>query len=370
MEHKIEQIIAALENLAPVYLQETYDNTGLITGDASAICSGVLCCLDATEAIIQEAIDKHCNLVVAHHPIVFSALKKFTGGTYVERALLKAIKHDIAIYAIHTNLDNIAAGVNKIIADKIGIQAGTLRILLPKKGTLSKLYTYVPEAYAGQVKTALFEAGAGSIGLYSECSFASPGSGTFKPLPGSRPFIGREAGNRETVDELKLEFLFPSALQAKMLRSLFKAHPYEEVAYEVVPLANADQYTGSGAIGELAEAMSETGFLDHLKRSFGLQVIRHTPFLNRPVKRVAVCGGAGSFLTKTAIAQQADVLVTSDVKYHEFFDADNRLLLADIGHFESEQYTIGLLANFLQDKLPTFAVLKTGLNTNPVNYFV
>lgn len=370
MSTTISEIVHDLENFAPPYLQESYDNAGLITGDPNATCTGIVCCLDATEAVIREAISKKCNLVVAHHPIVFKPLKKFTATSYVERAILTAIKNEIAIYAIHTNLDNIPHGVNETIAAKLGLENDSLEILSAKSDSLSKLYTYVPKDYVETVREAIFRAGAGSIGRYAECSFGSEGRGTFRPLPGTNPFIGKEGGNRETVDEIKIEFLLPSAIQQKVLKALFEAHPYEEVAYEVIRLANQDQHTGSGLIGELREPLHENEFLIILKEKFGLKMIKHTPFLKKPVKRIAVCGGSGSFLTKAAIGRGADAFITSDVKYHEFFDADGRILLADIGHYESEQYTVDLLTNFLQDKLPTFAVLKTEVNTNPVNYFV
>jgi dinuclear metal center YbgI/SA1388 family protein len=368
MNTSIKKILRNLEEWAPSYLQESYDNTGLITGDVNAPCTGILCTLDATEPVIREAIEKKCNLVVAHHPIVFKPLRKFTPTSYVEKTLLLAIKNDIAIYAIHTSLDNVPHGVNGAIAAKIGLSS--CEILSAKTDLLSKLYTYVPLDHADKVREAIFHAGAGHIGKYAECSFSTEGRGTFRPLPGSDPFIGKASGERESVEEIKLEFLLPSAIQQRVLEALFQSHPYEEVAYEIVRLANNDQYTGSGLIGELKEQVGETELLEKLKAEFKLRAIRHTRFLDRPVRKVAVCGGAGSFLLKEAMAKSADVFITSDIKYHEFFDAEDRILLADIGHYESEQYTIELLANFLQDKNPTFAVLKTETNTNPVQYFV
>lgn len=367
---KIKEIIRFLENLAPLSLQEDYDNAGLITGDPNTGCTGILCSLDVTEAVIDDAISKHANLVVAHHPVVFRSLKKFSGNGYVERTIIKAIKNDIAIYAIHTNLDNIMSGVNGKIAEALGLSTNNRSILSPKSGTLSKLYTYVPIEHIEKVKQAIFEAGAGAIGLYEECSFSSPGTGTFKPLPGSDPFIGKAGGHREEVAELKIEFIFASWLKNKVLNALFQAHPYEEVAYEIIRLENTDQTTGAGMVGELPEAISEKDFLLSVKRAFNLTALKHAPFLQKPVKKIALCGGAGSFLIKDAIAAGADVYLTADLKYHEYFDADGKILLVDIGHWESEQFTIDLLVNFLQGKIPTFAVLKTEINTNPVHNFV
>lgn len=367
---RINEIISALIAWAPPAYQESYDNAGLITGDANWECTGVLCSLDATEDVVNEAIALGFNMVVAHHPIVFGALKKFSGQSYVEKTLRKAIKHDIAIYAIHTNLDNVSSGVNFAIAQKLGLQANTLEVLQPKAGLLNKLYTYVPHDSAEKLKTALFEAGAGQIGSYKECSFSTPGTGSFRPMEGSNPLIGKAGGPREEVAELKLEVIFPAPLTSQIVAALHKAHPYEVAAYEVINLENMNQEIGSGMIGQLEKPVREQELLESIKENFGIKVIRHTPFLGKAIQKIALCGGAGSFLTKLATRAGADAYITADVKYHEFFDAEDRLLLVDIGHWESEQFTIELIANFLRAKFPTFAVLQTKVNTNPVHYFV
>lgn len=363
----IADIIAHLESIAPLSLQESYDNAGLITGSPETDCTGALVCLDATEEVILEAIDKHCNLVVAHHPIVFRGLKKINGRNYVERAIVTAIKNDIAMYAIHTNLDNVLSGVNGMMAAKLGLL--NPRVLAPRASVLQKLQVFVPASHAEQVRTALFEAGAGQMGQYSECSFNSAGTGTFTPGAGTNPFSG-EAGKRQSDPEVKIETIVPAWLTGKALAALRVAHPYEEIAYDLFPLGNQVGQIGSGVIGELPAGLGETAFLEQLKTAFGLSVIRHTPFTGKPVRRVALCGGAGSFMITNALAAQADVLVTSDCKYHEFFDADGKILLADIGHYESEQFTIDLIAGVLQEKFPTFAALKTVIKTNPVHYFL
>jgi len=367
---QINEIMTALIAWAPAAYQESYDNCGLITGDASWTCTGVLCSLDATENIIDEAIALGYNMVVAHHPIVFSAMKKFSGTSYVEKTIQKAIKNDIAIYAIHTNLDNVSHGVNLAIAEKLGLERKSLQILLPKAGMLSKLYTYVPAANAEQLKTAIFNAGGGQIGQYNECSFTTAGSGSFRPMEGSNPVIGQAGGQREIVDELKIEIIFPSHLSQQMVTALHRAHPYEVPAYEIIGLQNHYQDLGSGMIGNLPAPISEGELLQLLRDRFGAKGIRHTRLLGKSIRQIALCGGAGSFLTKHAIRAGADAYISADVKYHEFFDAEDRLLLVDIGHWESEQFTIDLLANFLQAKFPTFAVLQTKVNTNPVHYFV
>jgi dinuclear metal center YbgI/SA1388 family protein len=363
---QIAEIIHFLETIAPPSLQESYDNAGLLTGSAGWECTGMIVSLDATEEVILEAKAKGANLIVAHHPIVFSGLKKITGKTYVERAVISSIKNDIAIYAIHTNLDNMLEGVNGKMAEQLGLI--NCKILKTKNSALKKLHTFVPVAEAEAVRSAIFEAGGGNIGNYSECSFNGAGTGTFKAAEGTNPFAG-EIGKRHEEPELKIEVIFPAWLEGLVISSLLKAHPYEEVAYDIISLDNQFQSVGSGIIGELPDPVSETDFLQLLQNQFELAVIRHTPFLQKTVKKIAICGGAGSFLTKTAIASGADAFVTGDVKYHEFFDADGRLLLADIGHWESEQFTIDLLADQLSRKFPTFAVLKTGVKTNPVEYF-
>lgn len=361
----IKEIINNLEMLAPPVLQESYDNAGLITGNGNLECTGALVCLDAVPAIIDEAIERKCNLVVAHHPIVFKGLKKITGKNYVEETIIKAIKNDIAIYAIHTNLDNVMHGVNAKIAALLGLQ--NTRILSPKPSMLQKLVVFVPASHKDVLVNALFDAGAGEIGNYSECSFVLEGEGTFKPGESAKPFSGKQ-GERSVEKESRIEVIFESWKNHEILAAMRAAHPYEEVAYYLSSLENDFAETGSGMVGELPEEMAEENFLAHLKKVFKTGTVRHTAFLGKNVKKVGLCGGAGIFLLGHAIASKADVYVTADIKYHEFFDADGKILLADIGHYESEQFTIDLLTDHLLQNFPNFAVLKTGLNTNPVRY--
>lgn len=364
---KIQEIISFLESVAPACLQESYDNAGLITGNSNWQCTGIIASLDATEAVVQEAISKKCNLIVAHHPIILGGLRKITGKNYVEQTVIAAIKNDIAIYAIHTNLDNVLHGVNAAIADKLGLVNRS--ILQPKNDTLKKLFTFVPVEFAENVRSAIFNAGGGHISNYSECSFNTAGQGTFKPGEGTNPFTGK-VGIRHTEEEIKMEMIFPAWQEKSILAAMIDAHPYEEVAYDIVPLDNQNQGVGSGLLGKLPEAISEPALLELLKQKFNLSVIRHTPLLGKPVHTIALCGGAGSFLTGAAVAAGADFYITGDVKYHEFFDANNRLVIADIGHYESEQFTINLLFDLLSQKFPTFAIQKTGVKTNPVHYFL
>ncbi len=362
---KINEIISALEKFAPPQYQENYDNAGLIAGSAHWNCTGALICLDSTEEIIDEAIVSGCNLVIAHHPIIFSGLKKITGSDYIERTIIKAIKNDVAIYAIHTNLDNVIEGVNKKICLKLGLK--NLKILNPKKALLKKLVTYCPIANAEKVRNALFNAGAGNIGNYSECSFNISGQGTFKGNKKTNPYIGKQ-GSRHTENEIRIEMIFESILEKKIISALKGAHPYEEVAYDIYALENYYQHAGSGMMGELDKALDTKKFLLSVKQHLKTKTIKHTVLVNKKVKRIAVCGGAGFFLLKNAIAAGADMFITSDIKYHQFFDADKKIVLADVGHYESEQFTSELLYEMLNKIFPTFAIRLTKLNTNPVNY--
>ena len=364
---KIQEITSFLEIVAPASLQESYDNAGLLTGDAGWDCTGIITTLDVTEEVVREAIKTGCNLVVAHHPVIFTGLKKITGRDHIEKTVIMAIKNDIAIYAIHTNLDNVLDGVNGMMADKLGLI--NRQALLPKAGLIKKLITFVPTEYLETLRNALFAAGAGHIGNYSEASFTAAGEGTFKAGENTHAFVG-EKGRRHTEKETKLEMVFPAWIEKDVVKVLKATHPYEEVAYDIFTSGTLHHNVGSGLTGYLSAPMTEVEFLHLLKKTFGVIVVRHSPLNHAPVLKVALCGGAGSFLTGSAIAAGAQVYVTADVKYHEFFNANDRIVIADIGHYESEQYTIDLLNDILKEKFPNFAVRKTAVNTNPVNYFL
>lgn len=362
----IKDVVTYLEKIAPLSLQESYDNAGLIVGSYSEEVKGILISLDCTEDIIDEAITHKCNLIISHHPIVFSGLKKLNGKTYVERTVIKAIQNGIAIYAIHTNLDNVMGGVNKKIGEKIGLS--NLKILSPKKSQLRKLVTFCPDDHAEKIRSALFESGCGRIGMYDECSYNIQGTGTFRALEGSNPFTGKK-GERHNEPETRIESVFQAHLESHVIKALKESHPYETVAYDIYALENDHQDIGSGMIGDLNTEMDEREFLKHLKTSMLTACIRHTSLLNKKVKKVAICGGSGSFLLEDAIKSGADFFVTSDYKYHQFFDADKRIVIADIGHYESEQFTSELLKELLVRNFSTFAVRLTELVTNPVQYY-
>lgn len=362
----LKKIIEEIEKFAPPAYQESYDNCGLLTGHKEQEVNGAILCLDCTEAIVEEAIQKKCNLIIAHHPIIFSGLKKLNGKNYVERTIIKAIQNNIAIYACHTNLDNVKNGVNKKIADKLGLI--NTQILSPKKTLLKKLVTFVPATFLAQVQENLFNAGAGNIGNYDSCSFVLEGTGSFRGNENSKPFIG-EKGKLSLEKEIRLEVIFETINESHIISTLKQNHPYEEVAYDIYQLENYYQNIGSGMVGELEKPVSEIEFLERLKTIFNLKLIKHTPLLSKSIKKVALCGGSGSFLLKNAINSKSEIYISSDFKYHEFFDAENQILIADIGHYESEQFTPEIFYEIISNKFPTFASYLTETNTNPVNYF-
>ncbi|MEW4924892.1 Nif3-like dinuclear metal center hexameric protein [Algibacter sp. 2305UL17-15] len=362
----VQDVINHLEELAPLSYAEGFDNVGLLVGDKNTKLTGVLVTLDTLEAVVDEAISENCNLIVSFHPIIFKGLKKITGKTYVERVVLKAIKNDIAIYSMHTALDNAFKGVNAIICNQL--ELANKRILIPQSETIKKLTTYVPKNEAETLRNALFNAGAGSIGNYTNCSFNVEGYGTFRGNDQSSPTKGKK-GETHTETETKITITFPKHLESRILQTLFNTHSYEEVAYEVVTIENKNQHIGMGMVGELATPMSETDFLNHVKTKMQTGFIRHSSFLNKTIKKVAVLGGSGSFAINAAKATGADAFITADLKYHDFFSAENSILLADIGHYESEQFTKNGLVEHLTKKITNFAVVLSKTNTNPVKYF-
>jgi dinuclear metal center YbgI/SA1388 family protein len=363
---KIKEIVQYFESIAPLVLQESYDNSGLIAGDPEAQVSSALVTIDVTEAVVDEAIEKKAGLIIAHHPIVFSGIKKLTGKNYVERTVIKAIKNDVAIYAAHTNLDAVSGGVNTKICEKLGLK--NCKVLQPVSGQLKKLVTFIPVDSANKVITAVFEAGAGHIGNYDYCGYNLEGTGSFRAGENTNPYVG-EKGKVHYEKEIRFETIFSGWLQGKIINALIDSHPYEEVAYDIYPIENSYQKAGMGMVGDFEKSLPETDFLQLLKKTFGAGCIRHTALKGKNVRKVAVCGGAGSFLLNQAIAAKADVFVTGDFKYHEFFDAENKIVIADVGHFESEQFTKELFYELLTKKFPKFAVRFSEVRTNPVFYF-
>jgi dinuclear metal center YbgI/SA1388 family protein len=363
----LKEITQLIESLAPLSFQESYDNAGLIIGQPNDEICGILVTLDVTGEVLDEAIAKNLNLILAHHPVIFGGLKKLNGKTYTERCVTKAIKNNLAIYAAHTNLDSVFGGVNSKICEKIGLQ--NCRVLAPMPGYLKKLVTFVPSADAEKVREALFAAGAGHIGNYDSCSFNLHGSGSFRGNENTNPYAG-EKNKLHFEEETRIETILPKHLQGKVISALLQAHPYEEVAYDIYPLDNEFQQAGIGMIGELPVPEKETDFLRRLKATFHCRVVKHTRLLGKPVGKVAVVGGAGSGYLKNAIAQKADIFISGEFKYHQYFDADNQIVIADIGHYESEQFTKEVFYELLTKNLPKFAVHLSEIITNPVNYLI
>jgi len=361
----VQDVITHLEALAPLAYAEEFDNVGLLVGDKNTEITGVLVTLDTLEKVVDEAIKNHCNLIVSFHPIIFKGLKKITGNSYVERVVLKAIENKIAIYAIHTALDNAFDGVNGSLCDTLGIQNRT--VLIPQAGTIKQLTTYVPTKDAERVRNALFEVGAGSIGNYDNCSFNLAGEGTYKGNENSNPVVGeKHVLQKET--EIQVKISFNKHLENRILKTLFQNHPYEEVAYEIITLENTNQYIGMGMVGYLEKPMESTEFLTFIKNKLNCSIIRHSKLLDTPIHKVAVLGGSGSFAIEAAKLAGAEAFITSDLKYHDFFRAENELLLSDIGHYESEQHIKNILVAHLKKKITNFAILLSKINTNPVKY--
>ncbi len=362
----INDVAAYIEQLAPIGYQESYDNSGLLVGDPTMPLKGVLVTLDVTPEVLEEAHKKGANLIVSHHPLIFSGLKKLTGKSYVEKAVILAIKYDIAIYSAHTNLDNIKdGGVNAKIGELLGLK--NLKILSPLEGELVKVVTFAPNNEADKVRKAMFNADAGCIGNYDSCSYNIEGNGTYRANDKANPYAGKP-GELHVEPEIRIEVITPKAILSKVISGMIAAHPYEEVAYDIYPLLNPYNGAGAGMVGELSEPMKEPDFLNMVKNNFKLQSIRHTNFRGKNISKVAFCGGSGAFLIKQAIASGADIYITGDVKYHQFFDAEGKIIIADIGHFESEQFTVDIFYEYLMKKFSKFAVLKSEIKTNPINY--
>jgi len=362
---KLSEIIAVFESYAPLSYQESYDNAGLTVGDTGMEISAALLCIDVTEAVVDEARQQGANLIISHHPVIFKPLKQLTAGTGPERIIISAITYKIALYCAHTNMDNISGGVNRKICQKLNLEK--TRILSPLPNSLRKLVTFVPTASAEEVRSALFAAGAGNIGAYDSCSFNLEGKGSFRASEGSNPYAG-EIGKLHFENETRIETIFPAVWKTRIIKALLKVHPYEEVAYDIFPVENEYEQAGWGMIGELKEPVNSLDYLQQIKDIFRCQVIRHTRVISKTVKKIAVCGGSGSFLIHRARSSGADMFITGDLKYHQFFDAEDLIVIVDIGHFESEQFTIEIFYEILKKNLPNFAIHFSSIQTNPIYY--
>jgi len=363
---QIKELVNFLERYFPTALQEDYDNSGFQLGDGEEELKGVLACVDVTEDVIDEALKKDANFILSHHPVIFSGLKSLTGKNYVERIVIKALQNNIAIYSAHTNLDNSGKGVNIKLAEKLELK--DLQILRPMEDQLVKLVFFVPHENANKVRDAVFEAGAGQIGDYDSCSYNLKGQGTFRAGEGTNPYVG-EKGKLHFEDETRVETVFPKHKTNQVLKALFNSHPYEEVAYDLYPINNSYTEEGAGVLGSFSKGMNESDFLNFLKNSLETDCIRHTKFLQKNVKKIAIGGGSSGFLLDDAKKAGADAFISADFKYHHFFDADNAILIADIGHYESEKVTKEIFYEVLTENFHNFAVHFSKINTNPINYY-
>lgn len=362
---KIKEIIAFLEDFAPPHLQESYDNSGLICGSPETVVNSALIALDLTDEVMQEAIDKGINLIITHHPILFKPTKRLNDGHFTGRLLIKAIRNDIAIYAIHTNLDSVKGGVSAALAEKLGLQ--NTKVLSPRKSLLRKLVTFCPASHEEKVRLALFNAGAGKLGNYDSCSFNSPGKGSFRALENANPYVGL-VNELHYEPEVRIETIYPVYIEKAVIQALISSHPYEEVAYDIFSLENIFYEVGYGIVGDLKSPLNAWDFFNFLAETCGCRCIRHSRVNTASIAKVAICGGAGHFLIPEAISSGAEIFITSDLKYHDFFEADNRIILADIGHYESEQFACVIISGLLTEKFPNFANFISGENSNPVNY--
>ena len=362
----VKELLDILEEWAPQAYAEDFDNVGLLVGNPDNYCSGALITLDITEEVVEEAIAKKCNVIISFHPIVFSGLKKITGSSYVERVVQKAIENQIAIIALHTRLDNHPNGVSEVLCKQLKLSK--TEVLVPKKATLKKLVAYVPESHIASILEALHKAGAGSLENYKDCSFLLEGTGKFTGTAQSNPHIGKQM-EKVTVSEIQINVVFEAHLFHRVQKALLDAHPYETVAYEMYQLLNSFSQVGMGRIGELEKEMDQLTFLNWVKKQLNTELIRHSPLTNKNIKKVAVLGGSGSFAIEDAKRKGADAYITADLKYHQFYQGEKQLVLLDVGHYESEQFTKNLIFDYLKEKLPNFAFVLSNIKTNPVNYF-
>lgn len=361
---KIIELAKKIEDFAPSTYQEDYDNSGFQVGNIEDEIKGVLITIDVTEEVIDEAIRKKCNLIISHHPLIFPKIKKILGRNNTERCIIKAIQNDITIYSNHTNLDKVEGGVSYRLAEKLGLKE--IQTLYREDDLLFKVATYVPSAHAVAVREAMFSAGAGKIGAYSNCSYNLTGIGTFKAQEGCNPFVGK-INEEHSEEEVKIETIVPKAKLNATINAILSVHPYEEPAYDIFPTKNTFS-VGLGAIGNLPEPIDEIEFLHKIKKTLKADRIRHTAILGKKISKVALCGGSGAEFLQTAINSGADIYISADFKYHQFFEAENKIIIADVGHFESEQFTKDIFYDIISKNNTNFAIYYTDCKTNPINY--
>ncbi len=366
--HTVGDVIRIIESSYPLCYQEPYDNSGLQVGQMGEKVTGIMLSVETTEAVLEECVDKGCNFLLSHHPILFKPLKRVTMCTYQERCLAFAIKHNIAIYALHTSADNILQGINFFVANKVGMQIDGRRPLCPAKGGAYKLQVYVPKTHQKIVREALHQEGIGVSGKYSSCSFSSEGVGRFIPRKGASPFIGKEIGVMEQVSEVCVSMLVEQHLLSAALGTIKRVHPYEEPAYEIIPLLGQSVQVGSGLLGFLPAPVPANSFLNQLKETFNTSVVAHSEITQKMISSVAICGGSGGPFLEQAIAAGADAYVTGEAKYNDFLDAQGRINLVVLGHHTSEQVAIDLFEQLLHQITQEVSLYKSQRDINPVRF--
>lgn len=366
----LNDIIAPIEAAAPRAWQENWDNAGWQVCPAdpkTAECTGALLTLDITEAVVGEAAREGFNLIVSHHPLLFKGLKRITGSTPQERNVTEAIRHGIAIYSAHTNMDSAPGGVNFRLAEMLGLT--NIEVLIPREGDLVKLVFYTPAAEADRVRQAVLEAGAGHIGNYDSCSYNNEGFGTFRAVSDAcRPYVG-SIGEMHREPEVRTETVVPRYLLSRVIDTLIKAHPYEEPAYDIIPLELPNRGAGLGCVGDLSEALPTAAFLQRIATTLNLPYLRHSEIATGTVRRVAVCGGSGAEFIPSAIAAGAQLYLTADLKYHDFQRGGETITLVDGGHFETEHQLMDVFYELISKKIPNFAVRRAATPSNAVSYF-
>lgn len=362
----LRTLLACIEQWAPFSWQESYDNAGLILGDPDRNVTEALVCFDVTPEVVDEAVRIGAGLIVSHHPAIFKGIKRINPASRLGYMIKQSLCHDIAWCALHTNLDNTLNGVNSYLCEQLGLK--DVQPLAPLQDIYGKLQVYVPEAYAEKLRQALAEAGCGAGARYDACSYSSRGEGRFRAGSQAHPFSG-QIGELHCEAECKIECLYPLHKTRQVLDVLRTNHPYEEPAFDLLPLRNEATGQGAGAIGNLQESMQETELLDKLKELTGTHCIRHSGFRGRKIRRIALCGGSGGSFIGNACARQADAYITGDLKYHDFADAGSGTWLVDIGHFESEKFAMELIFRFIRKNFPNFAVSISEQARNPVSFY-
>ena len=363
---KLKELCSYLDSAVPLAFQEGYDNSGLQVGSPEREITSAMITLDVTEDVIKDALAEKCDVVVSHHPLIFNGIKNLTGKSFTEKIIYEAVKNDIAVYSAHTNLDVFNSGVSRKMAEKIGLE--DISVLSPSANLLLKLVTFIPESYLEKVRNAIFEAGAGVTGNYDFCAFTNSGTGSFRGNEMAKPFVG-EKGKIHFENEIRFETILFSHKKDMVIKALLENHPYEEVAYDLYSLENRNTGIGSGCAGYFHKPISEHDFLEQVSLVFDAKGIRYSKLTGKAIRKVALCGGSGAFLINPAIYSGADAYLTADIKYHDFFKAENKILLVDAGHFETEKFSTEILKDLIIKKFPKFAVRFSEKNTNPINYY-